>query len=420
MKTVRFISRNIGQYDPNSLADYEKIGGFRALKKALTMDGYTIAQVLADNGVQGRGGAAYDMGRKWSQARDVVAPKKCVVCNGDEGEPGTFKDRALLSGDPFQVLEGMAIAGFAVNAQDGYLYLREEYAHLRPLLLSAIAQCEAEHYLGEHICGTEFSYRIHLATGAGAYVCGEGSALTESLEGLAGRPRMKPPFMKQSGAFHLPTCVNNVESLSLVVPLLLDDEGFYKKQGTPQCPGTKMISVCGNVSRPGWFEVPYGITIREIIEDLAGGIPGGRALRLVQLGGASGKLATEKELDTPYTYDDLKKANLTPIGSGAVLVADDRTDVLDFLQNIQAFFTHECCGQCTPCREGNRHIALLLEKVAAGEHTAADVAQLRHLAELMCNTSFCGLGETAQSALLTALDRFPGAFETKEEVQCHG
>ncbi len=414
-KTVSFISRRFGKYDPWSLAEYEAHGGFQALRRALTMDGYDIAKVLSANGIQGRGGAAYDMGRKWSQARDVDAPDKCVVCNADEGEPGTFKDRELLRRDPFQVLEGMIIAGWSVNARNGYLYMREEYSHLRPLLLNAIDQCEKAGYLGDDILGSGLSYRIHLYSGAGAYVCGEGSALSESIEGKAGRPRKKPPYIKQCGVFHLPTCVNNVESLSLVPNVLMDDEGFYKKQGTPECPGTKMISVSGNVNRPGVFEVPFGITIREIIE-LAGGVTEGHRLQLVQLGGASGRIASPEQLDTPYTYNDMKKAGLTAIGSGAVLVVDERTSVIGFLRITQEFFNHESCGQCVPCREGNRHITRLLDKIAEGTHTEHDVEIMLKFANIMNSASLCGLGESAQSALLSAVEHFPGVFDVKKEV----
>ena len=415
-KTVSFITRNFGRYDPTSLASYESIGGFRALRRALTMDGYDIAKLLSANGVQGRGGAAYDMGRKWSQARDVQGEHKCVVCNADEGEPGTFKDRTLITNDPFQILEGMIIAGWSVNADNGYIYLREEYSHLRPLLLSAIEQCEQAGYLGEDILGSGLNYRIHLYSGAGAYVCGEGSALCESIGGNAGRPRMKPPFIKQCGVFNLPTCVNNVESLSLVPGLLMDDAGFYKSQGTPDCPGTKMISVCGNVKNPGVFEVPFGITIREIIYDLAGGLEDGHELRLVQLGGASGRICSPAQLDTPYTYKGMKQADLTAIGSGAVLVVDERTSVIGFLRMTQEFFSHESCGQCTPCREGNRHIAIILDKIAQGTHTQKDIDTLQKFAGIMCNASLCGLGETAQSALLSCMKRFPEVFAVKEEV----
>ena len=416
-KTVSFITRNFGRYDPTSLASYESIGGFRALRRALTMDGYDIAKLLSANGVQGRGGAAYDMGRKWSQARDVQGEHKCVVCNADEGEPGTFKDRTLITNDPFQILEGMIIAGWSVNADNGYIYLREEYSHLRSLLLSAIEQCEQAGYLGEDILGSGLNYRIHLYSGAGAYVCGEGSALCESIGGNAGRPRMKPPFIKQCGVFNLPTCVNNVESLSLVPGLLMDDAGFYKSQGTPDCPGTKMISVCGNVKNPGVFEVPFGITIREIIYDLAGGMETDEyPLRLVQLGGASGRICSPAQLDTPYTYKGMRQADLTAIGSGAVLVVDERTSVIGFLRMTQEFFSHESCGQCTPCREGNRHIAIILDKIAQGTHTQKDIDTLQKFAGIMCNASLCGLGETAQSALLSCMKRFPEVFAVKEEV----
>lgn len=415
MGAVSFITRRFGKYDPWSLADYEAHDGFKALRKALGMDGYDIAGVLSANGIQGRGGAAYDMGRKWSQARDVKGEHKCVVCNADEGEPGTFKDRELLKNDPFQVLEGMIIAGWSVNAQDGYIYLREEYWHLRPEILNAIEQCEKAGYLGDNILNSGFNYRIHLYSGAGAYVCGEGSALSESVEGKAGRPRGKPPYIKQCGVFHLPTCVNNVESFSLVPNVLLDDEGVYKAQGTAECPGTKMISVSGNVNHPGVFEIPFGTTIREII-DLAGGVADGHEVRLVQLGGASGCIASREQLDTPYTYDDLKKAGLTAVGSGAVLVVDDRTSVVDFLRVTQAFFCHESCGQCTPCREGNRHIALILDKLAEGTCTKEELDTAVRFARLMTNTSICGLGQAAQSAFLSALKHFPAEFELKEEV----
>lgn len=415
MGAVSFISRRFGKYDPWSLADYEAHDGFKALRKALTMDGYDIAGVLSANGIQGRGGAAYDMGRKWSQARDVKGERKCVVCNADEGEPGTFKDRELLKNDPFQVLEGMIIAGWSVNAQNGYIYLREEYWHLRPEILSAIEQCEKAGYLGDNILDSGFNYRIHLYSGAGAYVCGEGSALSESVEGKAGRPRGKPPYIKQCGVFHLPTCVNNVESFSLVPNVLLDDEGFYKAQGTAECPGTKMISVSGNVNHPGVFEIPFGTTIREIIE-LAGGVADGHEVRLVQLGGASGCIASKEQLDTPYTYDDLKKAGLTAVGSGAVLVVDDRTSVIDFLRMTQAFFCHESCGQCTPCREGNRHIALILDKLAAGTCTREELDTAVRFARLMTDTSICGLGQAAQSAFLSALKHFPADFELRKEA----
>ncbi|MCI6275649.1 MAG: SLBB domain-containing protein [Clostridium sp.] len=409
-KTVKYITKDFGTYDVNSIDSYEKIGGFAALRRATTMDGYDIAKLIALCKIKGRGGAAYDMGKKWSQAKDISAPKKVVVCNADEGEPCTFKDRTVIQNDPFRLIEGIIIAGYSVDAQDGYIYLREEYKHLRPLLLNAINQAEEHGYLGRNILGKDFNFKIHLYSGAGAYVCGEGTALVESIEGKSGRPRMKPPFIKQCGLFNLPTLVNNVESLSLVPSILLDDSKEYLTYGTEGSVGTKLVSVGGNVRNPGVFEIPFGMTLREIIYELAGGIVDNNEIRLIQLGGVSGKIASPKILDIPYTYEDLRKVGLT-VGSGAILVVDKRTTVLEFLKATQEFFSHESCGQCTPCREGNLHISLILDKCINGTAKKKDIANLEKFANIMCNSSLCGLGETAQSALLSAMHWFKEEFE---------
>ena len=409
-KTVKYITKDFGTYDVNSIDSYEKIGGFAALRRATTMDGYDIAKLIALCKIKGRGGAVYDMGKKWKPAKDISAPKKVVVCNADEGEPCTFKDRTVIQNDPFRLIEGIIIAGYSVDAQDGYIYLREEYKHLRPLLLNAINQAEEHGYLGRNILGKDFNFKIHLYSGAGAYVCGEGTALVESIEGKSGRPRMKPPFIKQCGLFNLPTLVNNVESLSLVPSILLDDSKEYLTYGTEGSVGTKLVSVGGNVRNPGVFEIPFGMTLREIIYELAGGIVDNNEIRLIQLGGASGKIASPKILDIPYTYEDLRKVGLT-VGSGAILVVDKRTTVLEFLKATQEFFSHESCGQCTPCREGNLHISLILDKCINGTAKKKDIANLEKFANIMCNSSLCGLGETAQSALLSAMHWFKEEFE---------
>lgn len=411
-KTACFITKNFGKYDPSSIGSYMENGGFRALKKAVAMTGEEIAAALAAAKIKGRGGAAYDMGRKWSQAKSVIAEKKVVICNADEGEPCTFKDRTLMQNDPFNLIEGMIIAGYTVDAENGYIYLREEYSHLRPILLNTIKQAKTYGFLGNNILGKGFNFNIHLYSGAGAYVCGEGTALVESIEGKSGRPRMKPPFIKQCGLYNLPTCVNNVESLSLVAHILLDDAHEYQCYGMGDSMGTKLVSVAGNVKHPGVFEIPFGVTVREIIYDLAGGIDGDREIRLIQFGGASGKIASPKVLDTPYTYEDLRKAGVG-VGSGAILVIDERTSVLEFLKTTQTFFSHESCGQCTPCREGNRHMRMLLEKMSAGTHTASDVASMRKIANIMAMSSLCGLGETAQSALSSAMIQFEDVFTVK-------
>ena len=304
----------------------------------------------------------------------------------------------------------MIIAGYTMGASDGYIYMRAEYACFRPLLLNAIRQAKNYGFLGENILGRGFNFDIHLYSGAGAYVCGEGTALIRSIEGKAGRPRMKPPFIKVSGVFARPTCLNNVESLSLVPHLLLDDEKIYQKYGTEDSVGTKMISVAGNVNAPGVFEIPFGTTLRDIIE-MAGGVQGGRRIQVLQIGGASGKVqaGTDAVLDTPYTYEDLRAIGLM-VGSGGFLVVDERTSVIDFLRMNQEFFSEECCGQCTPCREGNVHIAKYLEKIADGTITQDELDLMANIAEVMSRSSLCGLGETAQNSLLTALNVFPDVF----------
>lgn len=412
---AHFITRNFGKYDVFSIDSYLSIGGFSSLKKALKMDKEDIASLITKAGVKGRGGAEYPMGRKWSQARQVTRPHHCVVCNADEGETCTFKDRELITQDPFNLIEAIIIAGWAVDAEDGYIYMREEYAHLCPRLINAIEQARQRGFLGKNILGSGFNYDIHLYSGAGAYVCGEGTALIRSIEGKAGRPRMKPPFMKQSGLFTRPTCLNNVESLS-IVPHLLHDAAPYLAQGTENSIGTKLISVGGNVNKPSVFEIPFGTTIRQIIYDLAGGIQENRSIRLIQFGGASGKIADDSVLDLPYTYEDFAAHNLI-IGSGSILVIDERMSVIDFLRATQDFFLHESCGQCVPCREGNRQIKFFLDKIKAGTQTQEDIETMLTFAKVMPLSSLCGLGETAQNALQSAIKVFPEVFGLMPKAQ---
>ena len=407
---LHFISANFGKYDTSSIGSYMSIGGFEALRKAVTMDGEDIAKIVAAAKIKGRGGAGYDMGRKWTQARAVKGEHKVVICNADEGEPCTFKDRELIKQDPFNLIEALIIAGWVVGATDAYIYMRAEYACLRQLLLNAIRQAKSYGFLGKNILGKGFDFDIHLYSGAGAYVCGEGTALIRSIEGKAGRPRMKPPFIKVSGLFARPTCVNNVESLSIVPHLLLDQEGVYMHAGTPDSIGTKMVSVAGNVRNPGVFEIPFGTTVRDIVYNLAGGVPEDRQIRLIQFGGASGYIADASILDVPYTYDDLEKAGMN-VGTGALLVIDERTSVLDFLTITQDFFSDESCGQCTPCREGNRHMRMLIEKLRRGEADTSDIEKMKKITRIMPMSSLCGLGEGAQHAMIAALRVFPEVFD---------
>ena len=411
MSEVRFLTENFGQYDPSSINSYMSIGGFQALRQAVAMDDpEDIATLISEAKVRGRGGAEYPMGRKWSQARAVKGEKKIIICNADEGETTTFKDRELIKNDPFNLVEAMIIAGYVMGATDGYIYMRAEYACYRSLLLNAIRQAKSYGFLGQNILGKGFDYDIHLYSGAGAYVCGEGTALIRSIEGKAGRPRMKPPFIKVSGLFARPTCLNNVESLSLVPHLLRDKDKRYLTYGVGESVGTKLVSVGGNVKHPGVFEIPFGTTVREIIDGLAGGLPDGRSLRLIQFGGASGKIAGPDILDTPYTYEDLRAAGVM-VGSGAICVVDDRTSVIDFLRINQDFFYEESCGQCTPCREGNLHIKIILDRIANHTATKDDIKTMEKMARVMSMSSLCGLGETAQNTLRSAMQVFPEVFE---------
>ncbi len=406
---IKFLTKNFGAYDTSSIGAYMNIGGFSALKKAVSMDPEDICTLLSDAKIKGRGGAEYPLGRKWSQARAVRGENKVVICNADEGETTTFKDRELIKNDPFNLIESMIIAGFVCGATDGYIYMRAEYACFRPLLLNAIRQAKNYGFLGENILGKGFNFNIHLYSGGGAYVCGEGTALIRSIEGKAGRPRMKPPFIKVSGLFARPTCLNNVESLSLVPHLLMDSEP-YMQCGSGESIGTKLISVAGNVNTPGVFEIPFGTTVREIIYELAGGVQRDREIQLIQFGGASGKVTDASILDTPYTYEDLRAAGVM-VGSGGILVIDKRTSVLDFLRMNQEFFSEESCGQCTPCREGNLHIKIILDKMAAGTATPEDIKTMATIARVMSMSSLCGLGETAQNSLQSAMLKFPEVFD---------
>ncbi len=415
-KTVSFITENFGKYDPSSIDSYLSIGGFTAVKKALAMSSGEIIETAKKASVKGRGGAAYDVGRKWGQAASVPGDDKVVICNADEGEPCTFKDREVLSKDPFRLLEGMIIAGYTVGAKNGYIYLREEYRHLKPLIKNAIQESLDKGFLGDNILGSGFSFHIHLYSGAGAYVCGEGSTLIESIEGKSGRPRIKPPFIKECGLFQLPTLVNNVETLAIATAVIQNGVEEYLKYGTPECPGTKIISLAGNVKNPGAYEIPFGLTLREIIYEIGGGIPDDHELKIFQLGGASGRTGSAALVDTRYTYDDLHKENLV-IGSGGILVVDDRTRVIDFIKSIQDFFIHESCGKCTPCREGNRQIAKIIDRFVEGTPRQDDLETATRFANIMKNCAFCGLGETAQSSLLSAIDHFPEEFGITEVAQ---
>lgn len=409
-KTVNLISKNFGRINPESLDDYLNAGGFGSLKRIMEMTKEEIIEVVKESGLKGRGGAAYPTGIKFEQAAQEKATSKVVVCNADEGEPSTFKDRALLENDPFRIIEGMVMTAWTVDADQGFIYIREEYPKLQRRMKRAVEAAEKAGFVGNNILGSGFSFSLKVVSGGGAYVCGEGTALSESIEGKAGRPRNKPPFIKQSGVYSLPTCLNNVETLS-IIPLLFSKEGDeYVKLGTPESKGTKMISIAGNVSKPGVYEIPFGLTLREIIYDIGGGIPGGKKFKFAQLGGASGAIASEKLLDVKYTYDDLRSSGLS-IGSGAFLVADETNSVVDYMGTVQGFFLHESCGKCAPCREGNRQLVKLMKRFKARNGASGDLQAMASLSRTMKSTSFCGLGKSCTAPLMSALKQFPEEFE---------
>ncbi|MET9231622.1 NAD(P)H-dependent oxidoreductase subunit E [Lentzea sp. NPDC003310] len=409
---LRLVKR-VGVVDPESLDDYRATGGYAALRTALLLGPAGVIREVTDARLVGRGGAAFPTGRKWdATARQPVRPHY-LVCNADESEPGTFKDRLLMEGDPYAVIESMTIAGFAAGCSRGYLYLRGEYPRALHLLRNAIARARERNFLGENIMGHEgFSFDIEIRRGAGAYICGEETAIFNSIEGFRGEPRSKPPFPVESGLFGKPTVVNNVETLVNVPVILTEGCEAYTGIGTAGSTGPKLFCLSGNVSRPGVYEVPFGTTLGELL-DLAGGVPPGRELRAVLLGGAAGGFVRPDELDLPLTLEDARAAGTT-LGSGVVLVLDDTADLGSFLLRIAAFFRDESCGQCVPCRIGTVRQEEAMHRLVGKRPlstSAEDLRLLREVGQVMRDSSICGLGQTAWNAIESALDRLGYATE---------
>lgn len=408
-KTVSLISKNFKKINAESIDEYILSGGFEGLKKALSITPTEVIDVVKASGLNGRGGAVYPTGRKWQQSNEVKGDRKIIVCNADEGEPGTFKDRYLLEYDPYRIIEGMTIGAYAVGGTEGYIYIREEYGEQQEIMKTAVENARQSGYLGKGILGSKLNFDIKVVSGAGAYVCGENSTLIESIEGKSGRPRIKPPFIKENGLFNLPTLVNNVETFSVVPVLFTVEAEKYLNCGTPKSRGTKLISLCGNIEKPGVYEIPFGITLREIIYDIGGGIKNNRGLKFIQLGGASGPIIPASKIDVKYCYDELKKSGLS-VGSGSVLVVDDTNSIIEYVKSVEDFFLHESCGKCTPCREGNRQLAKLGEKFANKNANLKDLENAKRFAKVMKYCSFCGLGKTAPTLLFSALEYFPQEF----------
>ena len=398
--------RRVGVVDPASLDDYRAHGGYDALRQAFQLGPEGVVREITDSKLVGRGGAAFPTGVKWEAVAHQSARPHYLVCNADESEPGTFKDREVMEGDPYAVIEAMTVAAFATGCERGYLYLRGEYPEAQHALEHALAETRAHGFLGNDVMGQGFSFDIEIRRGAGAYICGEETAIFESIEGKRGEPRAKPPFPVEVGLFGKPTLVNNVETLVNVLDVVLVSGPTFAELGTDISTGTKLLCVSGHVERPGTYEVPFGATLRDVLE-LAGGVPGGRALQAVLMGGAAGSFLGPDDLDVPLTFEGAREAGTT-LGSGVVLVLDETADLPRLLMRIAAFFRNESCGQCVPCRVGTVRQQESLARLLAGEPRGGierELALIGEVGQCMRDASICGLGQTASAAIESAIRR---------------
>jgi len=402
--SIRLLTANCGDRT-TSLAQY---GNYPALTKALSMKPEEVVNEIKASGLVGRGGAAFPTGIKWEGAAKASGTEKYVICNADESEPGTFKDRILLLDDPHRTIEGMLIAAYAIGARQGYLYIRAEYPYILPILENALNEAREANLLGENILNSGFSFDIELRVGAGAYICGEETALFESIEGKRGFPRVKPPFPTTHGLFGKPTVINNVETLCNVPLIIAQGSTEYRKIGTEKSPGPKLFCVSGDVSKPGLYEVPFGITLREML-DMAGGVANQKKLQSILFGGAAGAFAASDQLDVKMTFEDLRAAGL-PLGSGVVMVFDETRDMRDVLRRLGHFFAHESCGKCYPCQMGTQRQKEILDRISQGKVLEGDLIRLQDVGWTMTDASLCGLGQTAASAVLSAIKLWPEMF----------
>ncbi len=407
-KQHRVVLENCGKADAEDIEEYIAKGGYAAFEKALfEMTDEEICKTIIDSGLRGRGGGGFPAGRKWDGARKQKTDKKYVVCNGDEGDPGAFMDRSIMEGNPHSVLEGMMIAGLAVGSDTGYIYVRAEYPLAVSRLKTAIAKAEKCGLLGDNIMGTGFSFHIHVNKGAGAFVCGEGSALTASIEGNRGMPRVKPPRTIEHGLWAEPTVLNNVETFANVPLIIENGAEWYHKIGTKSTPGTKAFALTGNVVNTGLIEVPMGTTIREVVFDIGGGIPNGKKFKAVQIGGPSGGCccASEEHLDLGLDFDSLKSIGAM-IGSGGLVVMDEDTCMVETARFFMEFTQKESCGKCVPCREGTKRMLEILNRIVNNEGTLEDLDLLQELADTITSTALCGLGQSACKPVQSTLKYF--------------
>ncbi len=412
-KQMRVALKNCGLIDPENIEDYISADGYKAIEKVLKdNDPEGVIQEILASGLRGRGGAGFPTGRKWKFTRDADGDYKYVVCNGDEGDPGAFMDRSVMEGDPHSVIEGMIIAGFAIGAKEGYIYVRAEYPLAVHRLKLAIKQAEDKGYLGNNILGTNFSFKINIKEGAGAFVCGEETALIASIEGKRGMPRLRPPFPAVKGLWGKPTNINNVETYANVPRIILNGSKWYSSYGTETSKGTKVFALAGKIARGGLIEVPMGITLREIIFDIGGGIKSGREFKAVQMGGPSGGCIPADKLDTPVDYESVTQTGAI-MGSGGMVVMDDSTCMVELARFFLEFTQKESCGKCTFCRIGTKRMLEILERITKGEGEEGDIEKLEELAYNVKMGSLCGLGQTAPNPVLTTLKYF------REEYEAH-
>ena len=413
VKQIRIVLRNCGIIDPESIEEAIAHDAYEALAKALTgMTPEDVIKIIKDSGLRGRGGAGFPTGIKWEIARKNKADVKYVVCNADEGDPGAFMDRSVLEGDPHAVLEAMIICGYCIDANNGLIYVRAEYPLAVARLRTAISQAREYGLLGKNIMGTGFNFDIDIRFGAGAFVCGEETALIHSMEGLRGEPTLKPPFPGESGYMGKPTNVNNVETFACVSPIILKGSKWFSSIGTEKSKGTKVFALAGKINNVGLIEVPMGTTLREVIYEIGGGIRHGKKFKAAQTGGPSGGCLTEKHLDTPIDFDNLVAAG-SMMGSGGLIVMDEDDCMVSMAKFFLDFTVEESCGKCSPCRIGNKRLDELLEHITQGKGALADLDRLRNMSLVIKDTSLCGLGQSSPNPVLSTLDNF------REEYEAH-
>ena len=410
-KQTRISLNNCDKIDATSIEEYLARGGYTAYEKALLqMTSDEIVSEITESGLRGRGGGGFPTGKKWAQVASQTRFPKYVVCNGDEGDPGAFMDRSVMEDDPHRMLEGMMIAGIATCATEGYIYVRAEYPLAVARLKQAIKRAEEIGILGDNVFGTNFSFHMHISRGAGAFVCGEGSALTASIEGKRGMPRTKPPRTVENGLFDLPTVLNNVETFANVADIINNGSAWYKSIGTEGSAGTKTFALTGNIKNAGLIEVPMGTTLREVVFDIGGGIRGDGKFKAVQIGGPSGGCLTEEHFDLPLDFDSLSKAGAI-IGSGGLVVMDEKTCMVEVARFFMDFTQKESCGKCVPCREGTKRMLEILNRIVDGRGEDGDIELLKELGETISKTALCGLGKTAAGPVLSTIKYFEDEYK---------